>query len=191
MLPTPDGAADDHVRRKAMMEFDDPRWEEMEGGYRNLYDPRPVLNRMKAGDQACWDELWEELHHQGDVGEASYATVPHLVAICGRWPARDWNLYAIVGTIEIERHRQDNPLLPDWLLDDYRQAWTRLAELGQHDLMTTEDGLTIRSILGVLALARGKIKLGMSLCYGDEDEIDQLAEERYAWSELYREQIDG
>jgi hypothetical protein len=24
----------------------------------------------------AWDELWNELHHQRDVGEASYAAVP-------------------------------------------------------------------------------------------------------------------
>jgi hypothetical protein len=28
--------------------------------------------------EADWNILWDDLHHQGDVGEASYAVVPYL-----------------------------------------------------------------------------------------------------------------
>ena len=56
------------------MEPDDDRWHKLRGGYKVEYDPRPALKRLisKTEIEAAWHELWEELHHQGDVGEASY-----------------------------------------------------------------------------------------------------------------------
>lgn len=66
-----------------MISFDDPRWDDLEGGYRIEYDPRPALLTLEDSpdDPDAWAELWEELHHQGDVGEASYAAVPYLAAL--------------------------------------------------------------------------------------------------------------
>ena len=59
-----------------------------------------------------WDELWDELNHQGEVGVASYAAVPELVRIAGGATCRDWNIYGLVATIEVERHRKGNPSVP-------------------------------------------------------------------------------
>jgi hypothetical protein len=64
------------------------------------FDPRPILQVLETGDDsAAWDQLWEELHHQGDVGEASYAAVPHLIRIQAQRSDVNWNLYALISTI--------------------------------------------------------------------------------------------
>lgn len=91
-----------------MLNLDDPKWKELNGGYRTPYDASIALRELEAGEDA-WDELWQELHHQGDVGEASYAAVPHLVRIAGAASEIDRNLFSLVATIEIERHRGGNP----------------------------------------------------------------------------------
>lgn len=90
-----------------MPALDDPGWQQLHGGYRRPYDVSPVLVRLAAGEDT-WPELWENLHHQGDVGEASYAAVPHLVRIVKDSGRRDWNLYGLVALIEIERHRKSS-----------------------------------------------------------------------------------
>jgi hypothetical protein len=66
-----------------MLGLDDSRWSSLTGGYRTAFDPRPLLARLetKHGTAVVWHELWEEPCHQGDVGEASYASVPPLVRI--------------------------------------------------------------------------------------------------------------
>lgn len=66
-----------------MLSFADKRWSDLKGGYRMKFDPRPFLSSIETDEDtdAAWHELWEELHHQGDVGDASYAAVPHLVRI--------------------------------------------------------------------------------------------------------------
>jgi len=60
-----------------MLSFDDNRWEQLLGGYRTQFDPRAAFSKLESNIQCedAWDELWEGLHHQGDVGEASYAAV--------------------------------------------------------------------------------------------------------------------
>src|SRR5881397_662960 len=108
-----------------MLTLDDPRWTQLEGGYRLPYDPTAALRQLDSGGHqpAVWDEFWKELHHQGDVGTASYAAIPTLVDIHRRMRELDWNLYALAATIEVERHRRSNPPIPDWLVADYEQAW--------------------------------------------------------------------
>jgi hypothetical protein len=63
--------------------------------------------------------------------------------------------------------------------------------LAFRDLKRTHDPLAVRSILGTLALAKQQVKLGMFISYTDESEIDELLEDRDAWTELYSEQADA
>ena len=79
-----------------MLELEDERWDGLKGGYRVPYDPRPALRKLYAQEDvgAAWEDLWQGLYHQGDVGEASYAAVPHLVRIRelmgpSGWPRTD------------------------------------------------------------------------------------------------------
>jgi len=109
-----------------MLSLDDERWSSLNGGYRVPFDPRPLLRNLEAGNdvQAVWDELWQGLHHQGDVGEASYAAVPHLVRIHRQRGVVDWNTYAIVATIELARGIGTNPDVPAWLRQGTRRRFT-------------------------------------------------------------------
>ncbi len=120
---------------------------------------------------------------------ASYASVPHLVRICAALPNRDWNVYALVSTIEVERHRKSNPPLPEWVRADYEKALRDLLVLGLSDLARVEDAITIRSILGAVALAKGALKLGAWIAFADESEIEEMLNNHQAWSELYRQDL--
>lgn len=167
-----------------MLPLDDPTWKTLKGGYGILYDASSDLRRLEAGEDV-WDQLWEDLHHQGDVGEASYAAVPHLVRIMKSSPHRDWNLYSLVSTIEIERHRKTNPPLPAWLKEDYRAAWAELFDVARDDLKVTDDFLMVQSILGAIAISKGNLKLGAMLSYTDQSEIDEILEQYDGWSEAF------
>jgi hypothetical protein len=167
-----------------MLSLTDQRWRTLKGGYRTTYDASVALRRLEEGHDA-WDELWNELHHQGDVGEASYASVPHLVRISQAAPRRDWNLYALAGLIEIERHRKSNPPIPDWLGADYSAAWRELEKLALYDLSNASDQELIRTALAVIAISRGQLRLGAFLTRLDESELAELTEEKLAWSKLY------
>jgi hypothetical protein len=167
-----------------MLDLDDPRWQTLEGGYRVLYDASPALKALEAGEDV-WEELWQELHHQGDLGPAAYAAVPQLARIAARAP-RHWNFYALVATIEIERHRNTNPPVPPWLAADYHAAWEAILRLALQDLPAAEEALLVQSLLGCIALAKGDAVLGMLIAHNDRSEIEAMvAEADPAWSGLH------
>lgn len=159
-----------------MLRFDDDRWDHLEGGYRVPYDPRPALRRFRRGtdDDAVWDHVWQELHHQGDVGVASYAAVPHLVDTHRTRRLDTWQTYAICGTIELCRTEGRNPPLPPWLGDDYHAALRELAAHGLAQLATTSDPLVERSILGLIALVRGLRNLARAALEFTDDELTEM-----------------
>ena len=104
-----------------MLSLEDKKWQELHGGYRAPYDVSVALRSMQDGVN-IWAELWEELHHQGDVDIASYAAIPQLVRIASSGTGRDWNFYGLLATIEVARHREGNPPVPAWLKADYDGA---------------------------------------------------------------------
>lgn len=169
-----------------MLDLADEMWKSLNGGYRIPYDASvPLLSLQKGMD--VWEELWTELHHQGDVDIASYAAIPQLVRIAGQSTSRDWNFYGLVAIIEIERHRKCNPALPAWLKADYDDALEKASALAVADLGSKSDDVTTRATLSVLALANGELKLGAMLSGLDASELDEWLEERLTWSELYEE----
>lgn len=171
-----------------MLSDDETKWKELKGGYKVSYDPSSALRKLESGKevQEAWDELWQELHHQGDIGEASYASVPHLVRIHQENGNLDWNLYALVSTIEIERHRETNPPIPVWLEPSYKKAWSNLLDLALQDIPEANDDTTLRAILGAIALAKGRLELGAVISNFEESELIELLDEYMGWSELYR-----
>jgi hypothetical protein len=172
------------IASSVMLPLDDPRWSNLHGGYRVPYDASLALRRLEQGEDV-WDELCQELHHQGDVGEAAYASVPHIARIAGGLARRDWHFYGLVSTIEVERHRKSNPELPDWCAESYRSAWRSIVDLAIADLRTVSDPLILRSILGAIALARGDLRMGALLSTADASEIDEYLEQHLSWSEEY------
>jgi len=158
-----------------MLRFDDARWQDLRGGYRIPFDPRPLLSKLESKQETekVWHELWNELHHQGDVGEASYAAVPHLVRIYRQQGTLDWNTYAIVATIELARAQGKNPDVPDWLAEDYFAAIRSLAENGAREILDSKDIEMTRSILSVLAIAAGtRTHARFLIDYSDEELTD-------------------
>lgn len=159
-----------------MLNFDDERWNHLTGGYKTPFDPRPPLRKLESqqGIADAWQELWEELHHQGDVGEASYAAVPELVRIHRSGSVADWNLYAMVAVIELARTESQNPEVPDWLREDYFRSIQELAQMGTKDILSAQESGTKRAILSVIALARGLRTHARFLVVYSEDELLQM-----------------
>jgi len=161
-----------------MLSFDDPRWCQLRGGYRTPYDPRKALLSLEHGTDvsAAWSELWEELHHQGDVGEASYAAVPHLVRIHGERDAYQSGTYALAVVIERARREHANPEMPSWLGTAYDAAWQALVELGLRDLRLASEEDIIAPIIAALSYGKGLPMLGRMAMLTDQERGQMLDE---------------
>jgi hypothetical protein len=159
-----------------MISLDDVRWSRMTGGYKMLLDPRPLLQQLEDEDDTTevWKELWNELHHQGDVGDASFASVPFLVQSYRQKGVIDWNTYALVAVIELARRDGKNPDVPQWLADDYFQAIRELAETGATELFKGGNADDVRAILSVIAIQRGLRTHGSFLVKYSEEELQDI-----------------
>ncbi len=159
-----------------MLSLDDNRWNDLTGPYKTRFDPRPLLVRLATERETAtvWRGLWYGLHHQGDVGDASYAAVPQLVSIHRERGVVDWNTYAIVAIIELARTERKNPAVPEWLERDYFSAIQELALAGASELSRTEEPEAVRSILSVIAIAKGLRTHGKFLVEYCEDELLEM-----------------
>ena len=160
------------------LDLTDERWTTLVGGYRVPYDPRDALHALETGEDVdgAWEELWQELHHQGDIGEVAFAAIPHLVRIYSERGEPDWNIYALAAIIELARHSAKNPKIPADLLPAYQAAWQRLIEIGLRELKATEDATLAENIIGALAIGKGLRAMGRLAILFDEDERLELIE---------------
>jgi len=155
-----------------MSMLNDERWSSLKGGYKVVYDPRPALRALalRYNDKTVWDELWNELHHQGDVGDASYAAIPEIVRISREHAPANWGVYGLAAVIEEARLiDRRNPPIPGWIEPHYKAAWQTLFQLALRDLAVAEDEATVTYALAVVALHRGSLGLArMAMCTEDE-----------------------
>jgi hypothetical protein len=159
--------------------LDDERWQHLEGGYREEYDASAALSMLEAGsgaDESLWEELWENLHHQGDVGVASYAAVPHVARIIRRRNILDYNPFALAVVIELSRGRGSNPELPDWLEESYPRALTDMAEYACENFKRDWDSSLLKAALSLIAIVKGSRDLGELIFEVDEGYEKQLLE---------------
>jgi hypothetical protein len=168
----------------------DDKWATMLGGYRVPYDPRPAVQRLSENVdvEATWAELWNELHHQGDLGEASYAAVTLLTEIHASGRRPDWNLFSLAALIEVERHRRGNPPIPEWLEFDYRRAWKQLFDLALTSLRDEADADAVQSALAIVAIYKNALKLGALINWLDWSELDEIVNDKLSWQELFSDE---
>lgn len=164
------------------LSLNDPRWAELEGDYHGTtYDASIALRKLEQADsleEVCeiYQELWNELHHQGDVGVASYYAVPHMIRTAKEKGLINWDVLGLVSIIEIQR-RKKNPVIPSALYPAYSNAISELLELATLMLAQNWDSGTASAVLTAIAVAKGHIKLGNAIQnLDDEDVIDEFLE---------------
>ena len=159
-----------------MIELNDKRWQEFEGGYRIPYDASIALKKLEQAStteeaDAVFNELWEELHHQGNVALASYFSVPHIIRIAKEKKLFNFNVFGLVATIEIERHR-DNPELPKEFEAAYLHSLqVELPELIKLCLADKWDITLASTILSALAVSKGHIGMADAISKMEDENL--------------------
>lgn len=108
-----------------LLPLDAAEWQTFCGGYnRAPFNCVPLIEQLRATgtSEKFWTIVWDELHHQGDVGEATYAIVPYLAEHFLHSVEFDLQLLAFVAIVEYERHRNKNPPIPAVLVNGYNWA---------------------------------------------------------------------
>lgn len=164
------------------MTLDDNIWKQLKGGYKITYDVSVPLRQLekttdKKEIERILDELWNELHHQGDVGEASYLAVPQLVRIAKSKGLFDWKIYGLCAVIEQQRHLGKNPQIPTEYIDYYKNGLIELNQFIISNLNERHDDMDLRVILSTIATCKGQPKLGKAIMDMSDDVLDEFLEQ--------------
>jgi hypothetical protein len=164
------------------MNLDDPIWSKLEGGYRIPYDVSVPLKQLISTDDSkiisdIFAELWDNLHHQGDVGLASYLAIPQLVAICIDRKSLDPNFVGLCVTIENRRQEENNPKLPEEYQYLYLNALNNLESYLLSNYKSITNETTLRLTLALFATLNGQANLGKAIENLDEDTLNEFLEQ--------------
>ncbi|MBT9588778.1 hypothetical protein IV102_35920 [bacterium] len=146
--------------------WSDPCWSHYKSGYnRRHYDCEGLIRELQQSGptEGFWDQLWGELHHQGDVGEASYAILPHLVKYLSHFQGALTEWLAFAATVEECRQNldgQNNPPLPTEIASAYYHALRDLIALtlARSPRQSTEED--VRYLASLIAFTHGQPRLG-------------------------------
>jgi hypothetical protein len=143
------------------------------GGYnRRPYDITSLVSRLlhEGTSPASWEEVWDELYHQGDVGEATFALVPFLVEHIRTAEEIDPMAVAFVVTVELDRETPGNPPVPPELWDVYRQALHDLPLVAlSHPNQRWNEEL-VMYVAATVALAHEHRQLARAYCEFDTEQ---------------------
>jgi hypothetical protein len=152
-------------------------WSRLTDANGEPYDPRGALKAIASADaDHGYDELWQRVHHQGDLGTAAYAVVPDLVRSMAERAEPDWRAYALIATIDERRNVSGNPPVPDWLEGSYAAAIRDVIKPALAHLADARDDVDVRSLLAVLAHAKGQSSIGAIALWTKDERREALAE---------------
>jgi hypothetical protein len=166
-----------HMASIELFPLDDLRWAAYRGGYRIPYDVVPLIQRLQTEgtSEKFWELAWQELHHQGNVGEATYAVVPYLVDYQSRQRSIDEQVFHFCVVVELARPENENPPVPQELGPSYARALDRLPIIGVN---LAQKGCPETDVMGVaaaIALAAGHRVLARAYLEFDRSEaLDYL-----------------
>ena len=158
----------------ALLSLNDPRWAEYRGGYNlTVLNVVPFLTKLQSGvvADADWDILWEDLHHQGDLGEASYAVVPYLVQYARTANIIAWHVFGFTAVVELQRTENRNPPVPSEFELSYRTAIKELPRIGMSRVDAWGED-AFEPFMACLALSLGRRKHAQVYLDMSEGEIE-------------------
>lgn len=140
-----------------LLPLNDPRWAHYRGGYnRAVLEVVPFLKKLQAGvmSEDDWSILWDDLHHQGDIGEASYAVIPYLVEFARSAQVIAWHVFGFTAVVELQRTENQNPPVPAELELAYHAAIKELPRIG-FARIEAWDGDAFEPFMSCFALSLG------------------------------------
>jgi len=161
------------------MNLQNDNWANLDGGHRTPYDASIPLKKLRSTNDPkiitnIFRDLWDNLHHQGDVGHASYFSVPTLVDICIPKTSLDWNFIGLCLVIEHCRFSSNNPILPKQFEQEYFDSLSKFEQYLLTHFKKIKDKTSLRLTLSLFATLNEQRELGKAINQLDEDTLEQF-----------------
>lgn len=144
-----------------MLALESNRWSELRHAYGAASDIPSLLSQLstlpESRDEAePWFSLWSALAHQGDVFDASFAAVPHVVSAAAANPLQADSVYfQFPAWVEICRKKQKMDV-PGELAAAYFEALAKLPSLVAAASAREWDADFLQCALSAIAAAKGQ-----------------------------------
>jgi hypothetical protein len=168
-----------------LLSLDDPRWATYRGGYnRAAFDAVSLIRELHRDGftDSFWKRVWDDLHHQGDVGEATYAIIPYLVEHQSSLSDLDEQLFHFAAIVELSRPENRNPPVPAEVELAYELALRKLPVLGAEKMRRGCAPHVVMGIAAVTALAAGQRLLARAYLDFDREAAAAFVEAEYGYT---------
>lgn len=128
------------------------------------------------------EELETELCHQGDLGSASYASLPWIVEHIRRRPALDARAVGLVLTIEFGRPF-NRARMPTEVREGYTVALRELPDVVLSKQAGQWDDSQVQMAAAVLALGQGNAWFARTYYELDRNTLDHVIREEFGSSD--------
>lgn len=158
-----------------MLALDDPSWTTLHCAYGDARGIPALLAQLDGAREdgwqsEPWNALWSALCHQGTVYSASFAAVPHIVALLAEAPERATSSHFVLpASIELARAAHDAEI-PEHLIDGYVTALARLPLLA--GLVAAPDWSELMCIAALAATAAATGQHAVAELLLEADDID-------------------
>lgn len=158
-----------------MRDLDDPIWKNLIGGYQIPYDASNALKKLESSniekdEDMVWEELWQELYHQGDIGIASLLTIPQLIRIYKLKNRANYQVFAFITAVELARIKGVISI-PNEFKDEYQQAMDQIPELIDLVKFQIWDSVLAASVLSATAIWKRKYKIAELISELEDDDL--------------------
>jgi hypothetical protein len=159
-----------------MLELESPKWRNLSHAYGGASDIPQLIKQLKTAPPPSdeksepWFSLWGSLCYQNDVYTASYAAIPHIVAVAETKPVKHrLEFFSFIGAVEAYRHRKGAPPIPPFLEEGYFSAIEQAAVLIRDSLVADWDEEEMIVLLGAYSIMRGHPRLGNAIIFLPEE----------------------
>jgi len=161
-----------------MITIEELNKKELYGGYGVKCDAARLVSAVLTEPEKSdsWNEFWQELYHQADIGDASLAVIPILVQGLIEKNYRAEHLWAYVSSIEIVKGRRNNPDVPEWLSIAYSEAIKNLEVYSYQVASKISNSEILRYLFGFLLLCKGDFLYGRALAELTPDIVEETLE---------------
>jgi hypothetical protein len=157
-------------------------WKHLKHAYGHASDIPELLTQLSQNTRPMrdykdepWFSLWSALCHQGDVYDASYAALPHIVQIgIEASGSIDTGFFLMPACIEIFRTSGRGPDIPPDLEKAYFKGLRGLHECAYRHASDVWSSSMAQSVAAALAAATGQLGLADALIKLDDDMIDRV-----------------
>ena len=165
-----------------MIELTEPAWSKLTHAYGNASDIPRLLRQLAQNpgpkcenDSEPWFTLWSSLCHQGDVYQASFAAIPHIVAIAqSSLCLLNFGFFQLPAAVEIARKNGRGPEVSRELSGAYFEAISQLGNEAAKRIGESWDQSMLLSALSSIAISKGDHRVAEAILNFDDYIISKV-----------------